>query len=548
MRDKDTINEKVTEKSESQKAKNKYFDVDPWVFWPSAVLIVFFISVTLIIGEPMTRIFSSVQGSISEYGGWFFVLAVNVFLIFVLWVAFSKFGNIRLGGRTAKPEFKQLSWFAMLFSAGMGIGILFWSVGEPILHYVSPPHGLGETVESARYSMELTFLHWGLHAWAIYALVGMSLAFFTFNKKLPLTISSVFYPLIGDRIHGKLGKGINVLAVVATLFGLATSLGLGVQQVSAGLNHLTGLTDSTNMQVLLIGLITLAATGSVVAGLSKGVKRLSQMNMIIGAFFLLFILTVGPSLFIFSSFVQNTGAYLQDFFALSFWTETYTQSDWQMSWTVFYWAWWISWSPFVGMFIARISRGRTLREFILGVLIVPTVITFLWLSAFGGSALFLELNGLADIKTAVQENVATSLYVLLENFPIGAFTSVIAIVLVTSFFVTSSDSGSLVIDSLTAGGKLDAPVAQRVFWAVTEGAVAAVLLIGGGLGALQTAAITTGLPFTIILLIMAYSLTQGLAQEYIKLMRYGIEKERKTYADVVTEVISKRDKKKKTDK
>lgn len=543
-----TLNEKAAKKSETEKTKNRYFDVDHWVFWPSAVLIVFFISITLIIGEPMSRIFSNIQGSISEYGGWFFVLAVNVFLIFALWIAFSKFGNIRLGGRTAKPEFKQLSWFAMLFSAGMGIGILFWSVGEPILHYVSPPRGLGESVASAQYAMELTFLHWGLHAWGIYALVGMSLAFFTFNKKLPLTISSVFYPLIGERIHGKLGKAINVLAVVATLFGLATSLGMGVQQVSAGLNHLTGLPDTTNMQVLLIGLITLAATGSVVSGLSKGVKRLSQMNMVIGAFFLLFMLIAGPSLFIFSSFVQNTGAYLQDFFALSYWTETYTQSDWQMSWTVFYWAWWISWSPFVGMFIARISRGRTLREFILGVLIVPTVITFLWLSAFGGSALFLELNVLADIKTAVQENVATSLYVLLDNFPLGAFTSIIAIILVTSFFVTSSDSGSLVIDSLTAGGKLDAPVGQRVFWAVTEGAVAAVLLIGGGLGALQTAAITTGLPFTIILLIMAYSLTRGLAQEYIKLMRHDIEKERKTYADVVTDIISKRDKKKKTDK
>ncbi|MFW5706451.1 MAG: BCCT family transporter [Bacteroidota bacterium] len=531
------------EKAVTSTKSNKYFEIDPWVFWPSSILIVFFIAITLLVGEPMGHVFTIIQDNISEYGGWFFILAVNLFLIFCLSIAFSKFGNIRLGGRTAKPEFKKASWFAMLFSAGMGIGILFWSVGEPILHYVSPPTGPGETVEAARRSMHFTFLHWGLHAWGIYALVGMSLAFFTFNKKLPLTISSVFHPLIGPGIHGKLGKTINVLAVVATLFGLATSLGLGVQQVSAGLHHLMGWSDTVNMQVILIGLITLAATASVVSGLSHGVKRLSQLNIIIGAFFLLFMLIVGPSLFIFSSFVQNIGGYLQNFFELSFWTETYTQSDWQKSWTVFYWAWWISWSPFVGMFIARISRGRTIREFILGVLIVPTILTFLWLSAFGGSALFLELNGLANITSAVQDNVATSLYVLLDQFPIGAFTSVVGIILVTSFFVTSSDSGSLVIDSLTAGGKLDAPVAQRIFWALTEGGVAAVLLIGGGLGALQTASIITGLPFTIILIIMTYSLTKGLSQEYYKLLRYDLAKERKSYLDIVSDVVNKREKK-----
>ncbi len=525
-------------------SRNRYFDVDHWVFWPSAVLIVFFISVTLIIGEPMEKVFALIQDRISEYGGWFFVLAVNFFLIFSLSIAFSKFGNIRLGGYNSKPEFRKGAWFSMLFSAGMGIGILFWSVGEPILHYVSPPTGEGESILSATNSMQLTFLHWGLHAWGIYALVGMSLAFFTFNKKLPLTISSVFYPLIGEKVHGPFGKIINVLAVVATLFGLATSLGLGVKQVSAGLSHLFGFTDSVNLQVLLITLITLAATGSVVAGLSAGVKRLSQMNIVIAAFFLLFMIIVGPTLFIFSSFVQNTGGYLQNFFQLSFWTETYIQSDWQKSWTVFYWAWWISWSPFVGMFIARISRGRTLREFILGVLIVPTILTFLWLSSFGGSALFLELNGLANIASAVQSNVATSLYELLAQFPLGALTSVVAIVLVTSFFVTSSDSGSLVVDSLTAGGKLDAPVAQRIFWALTEGGVAAVLLIGGGLSALQTASIITGLPFAVILMVMAYSLTKGLSEEHFKDMKREREKEKKSYQDIVKDVITKRDKNK----
>lgn len=331
------------------------------------------------------------------------------------------------------------------------------------------------------------------------------------------------------------------MAVVATLFGLATSLGMGVQQVSAGLAHLFNLPDTVNVQVILIVVITLAATASVVAGLSAGVKRLSEINIVIAAVFLLFIIIVGPTIFIVDSFVQNTGAYVQNFFQMSFWTETYRQSDWQSSWTVFYWAWWVSWSPFVGMFIARISRGRTLKEFVLGVLVVPSLITFLWLSAFDGSAIFLELNGIADIATAVKENVATSLYALLEQFPISLVTSMVGVILVTSFFVTSSDSGSLVVDSLTAGGKLDAPVAQRIFWALTEGAVAAVLLLGGGLQALQTAAITTGLPFAIILLIMIWSLMKGLRSEHDGLMDRVRENERKDYQRIITEILKKKE-------
>jgi choline/glycine/proline betaine transport protein len=537
-------NEELQEEKSSSRKKTlkKYFDVDGPVFWPAAVLIILFIAITLIVGEPMEKVFSSIQTSISDSGGWFFVLAVNFFLIFVLYIAFSKYGKIRLGGVKAKPEFSKGAWFAMLFSAGMGIGILFWSVGEPINHFINSPTVESGTAEAASVAMEYTFLHWGLHAWGIYALVGMSLAFFTFNRGLPLTISSVFHPLLGRRVHGPIGKIINVLAVVATLFGLATSLGLGVQQVSAGLAHLFNLPDTVNVQVILIVLITLAATASVVAGLSSGVKRLSEINIVIAAIFLVFIIFVGPTLFIVGSFVQNTGNYLQNFFELSFWTETYKQSDWQNGWTVFYWAWWISWSPFVGMFIARISRGRTLKEFVLGVLIVPSLITFLWLSAFGGSAIFLELNGIADIATAVKENVATSLFTLLEEFPISSVTSMVGIILVTSFFVTSSDSGSLVVDSLTAGGKLDAPVAQRIFWALTEGAIAAVLLLGGGLQALQTAAITTGLPFAVILLIMGYSLLQGLKTEHDGLMEREKEQERKDYQRVISDILKKREK------
>jgi len=525
-------------------SQKKYFDVDSPVFWPSALLIILFISITLIVGKPMDRVFSAIQGAISDNGGWFFILSVNFFLIIMLYIAFSKFGKIRLGGAQAKPEFSKGAWFAMLFSAGMGIGILFWSVGEPLFHFMKPPHGPGQTVQAAKLAMETTFLHWGLHAWGVYALVGLSLAFFTFNKKLPLTISSVFYPLLGNKINGPLGKTVNVLAVVATLFGLATSLGLGVQQVSAGLHHLFGFEDTTTLQVILIILITLAATASVVAGLSAGVKRLSELNIIIGALFLLFMIIVGPSLFIADSFVQNLGSYVQNFFELSFWTESYQQSDWQNSWTVFYWAWWISWSPFVGMFIARISRGRTIKEFVLGVLIVPTLLTFLWLSSFGGSAMFLEINNITDLTSAVTQNVATSLYVLLEQFPLASITSIVGVLLVISFFVTSSDSGSLVVDSLTAGGKLDAPVPQRIFWALTEGAVAAVLLVGGGLKALQTASIITGLPFAIILIIMTRSLLKGLNQEHATMERILIEREKKSYQEIIRDVITKREHKK----
>jgi choline/glycine/proline betaine transport protein len=498
------------------KKKNKYFDIYGPVFWPAAGIITLFITVTLLIGEPMENVFSNIQNGISDYFGWFFVLAVNIFLGFIIFLAFSKFGKIRLGGPGARPEFNLTSWFAMLFSAGMGIGILFWSVAEPIFHYIAPPSGEAETIEAARRSMESTFLHWGLHAWGIYALVALSLAFFAFNKKLPLAIRSIFHPLLGKRINGPIGIIIDILAVVATLFGLATSLGFGVQQVSAGLDHVFGFNDSVRLQVILIIIITLGATASVVSGLEKGVKMLSTVNIYIAAIFLLFVLIIGPTLFILDTYVQNIGEYLQNLLARSFWTESYQQSDWQNSWTVFYWSWWISWSPFVGMFIARISKGRTVREFVAGVLLVPTLITFLWLSAFGGSAIYLEMNNIGEsISEAVNDNVATAIYQLLEHFPISAVTSVVAIVLVTSFFVTSSDSGSLVVDAFTSGGKLDSPVGQRIFWAGTEGAVAAVLLIGGGLGALQTASIMTGLPFTLILLVMCYSLYQGLNKEHI---------------------------------
>lgn len=516
---------------------NKYFDIHKPVFWPSVILITAMIVSTLLLGDQAEELFGTVQSAITDTGGWFFVIAVNVFVVFSIFIAFSRFGNIRLGGEDAEPDFSTLAWFAMLFSAGMGIGIMFWSVAEPIFHYLSPPMADAETAAAAQEAMNLTYLHWGFHAWAIYAVVGLSLGFFAFNRGLPLSFRSVFYPLIGDRIKGWMGDVIDTLAVLATLFGLATSLGLGVLQVSAGLDHVFGLPDNIFLQVGIIVVITLVATGSVVLGIDKGVRVLSELNVRIAALFLVFVVLVGPTIFIFDSFIQNFGGYLSSVSTFSFWTESYSGTNWQGSWTIFYWAWWISWSPYVGMFIARISKGRSVKEFVLGVLIVPSLITFFWMSAFGGSAINLEMSGMGNIGDAVNENVATALFVFLEQFPLEMVTSIIAIALILSFFVTSSDSGSLVIDGLTSGGKLDAPVGQRIFWAQTEGLVAAILLVGGGLSALQTASISTGLPFALILLVMCFSLHRGLKREYKENQQKVKDKERESYKHLVKDAI-----------
>src|SRR6056297_823137 len=411
------MNEEEIPETAQSAGKNRLFDIHPPVFWPAAILAVAFIAVTLLVGEPMEKVFSTIQLVISDNFGWFLVISVNLYLFAMLFIAFSKYGDIRLGGKNAVPDFSRLSWFSMLFSAGMGIGILFWSVAEPIHHFMEPPYGGGSAIETAKIAMKMTFLHWGLHPWGIYALVGMALAFFAFNRKLPLAIRSIFYPLLGDRVHGLWGDVIDVLAVLSTLFGLATSLGFGVQQVNAGLNHLFGVPDNTTIQVLLVAIITFAATLSVVSGLDHGVKRLSEMNINLGGLLLVFLLILGPSVLIMDSFVQNLGAYMEDFFSTAFWTESYQDSSWQNNWTVFYWAWWISWSPFVGMFIARISKGRTVREFVLSVLIIPTLLTFLWITAFGGSALFIEMENIGSIADPVKENVAVAIYYLLGQFP-----------------------------------------------------------------------------------------------------------------------------------
>jgi choline/glycine/proline betaine transport protein len=514
-------------------------DVNGPVFFTSAITIIIIIVLTLMFKEGAQEAFTATQDFVANSAGWFFILSVNVFLIFMIYVAFSKFGQLRIGGQSAKPEFKTLSWFAMLFSAGMGIGLLFWSISEPIYHFLSPPMAEGGTAEAAKEAMKFTFLHWGFHAWAVYALVGLSLAYFTYSRGLPLTIRSIFYPFLGDKIYGRIGDAIDIFAVLATVFGLATSLGLGVQQIAAGLEHLFDIDSGVQTQVLLIVGITAVATVSVVLGVDKGVRVLSEWNMRIAVLFLLVVVILGPTIFIFQSFVQNTGNYLSGFLQVATWTESYTGSNWQNAWTVFYWGWWIAWSPFVGMFIARISKGRTVREFILGVLLVPSIVTFFWISAFGSSAVHQVLLGDDTIANAVNDNVATALFVFLEDYPFAFILNVIAIILIAGFFVTSSDSGSLVVDNLTSGGKIDAPVGQRIFWALAEGTVAAVLLIGGGLQALQTATIVTGLPFAIILIVMCFSLYKGLDEDFKKLKKRESQKELDNYEEIVSELVKK---------
>lgn len=500
-------------------------DFNPSVFVTSSALILFFVITSFVFVNELDSTFSEMQAWIANKTGWFFVLATNLILAFMFYLAIGRFSGVRLGGDDARPDFSRLGWFAMLFSAGMGIGLMFYSIAEPMYHLLSPPHGAEpRTVEAAEDAMKTTFLHWGLHAWGIYSLVGLALAYFSFNRHQPFSIRAVFQPVLGDRIHGGWGHAVDIMATVATLFGVATSLGLGVSQINAGLQHLFAIPENTAVQIVLIVIITFIATLSVVAGLDKGIKRLSEINMIAALVLLMFVLLAGPSIFILNGFVENLGQYLDDFFYLSFWNETYTGGSWQNGWTVFYWGWWIAWSPFVGMFIARISRGRTIREFIAGVLLVPTLLTFFWLSVFGDSALYMELFGAGNMAQAVNNNLARSLFFFFDQLQPGSGSampsvlitavSLLATLVVITFFVTSSDSGSLVIDMITAGGQTNPPVAQRIFWASTEGVVAAALLIGGGLTALQTAAIITGLPFAVILVFMIFSLYRALNSDH----------------------------------
>ncbi|AKS41229.1 BCCT family betaine/carnitine transporter [Wenzhouxiangella marina] len=444
-----------------------------------------------------------------------FLIAGNIFVVFCLLMIVLPFGKIRIGGDDAKPEFSTFSWFAMLFAAGMGIGLMFWSVAEPVGYFTewfgTPLNVGGGEAEAA---MGATMYHWGLHPWAIYGVVALALAFFSFNKGLPLTIRSTFYSLIGDRVWGWIGHVIDTLAVLATIFGLATSLGLGAQQAAGGMGFLFDISSGLTTQIIIIAGVTSVALISVLRGIDGGVKVLSNLNMLLALALLFFVLIAGGLTAFMANFGTTVAGYAQYLLPLSN-PVGREDSTFYHSWTIFFWAWWISWSPFVGMFIARVSYGRTVREFMLAVLIVPVVVTTIWMSAFGGNGLDQVTNQVGELADGIGDS-SLALFQMLENLPYTAITSFLSIVLVLVFFITSSDSGSLVIDSITSGGKIDAPDAQRIFWVVMEGLIAAVLLAIGGsaaLEALQAGAVSTGLPFTIVLLLICVSLWKGLSHE-----------------------------------
>ena len=486
------------------------------VFVPAAIIMLLLVIGTAINPEAAGALFSDVLSFTTETFGWFYMLAVALFLMFIIVLAFSSYGSIKLGPDHAEAEYGFLEWFAMLFSAGYGIALLFYGVAEPVMHFSSPPMSDPQTIAAAKEAMQIAYFHWGFHIWAIYGVVGLSLAYFAFRHGLPLSIRSTLYPIIGDRIHGPIGHTVDVFAILGTMFGIATSLGLSVSQINAGLNYLLPdiIPVNTTIQVVAIALVTSAALVSVLAGMDKGVKRLSILNMVLATALMVFVFVVGPTIFILNAFMENTGSYLGNIVERTFSLQAYENSNWIGSWTLFIFAWTIAWAPFVGLFIAKISRGRTIREFVLGVMLVPTFFTFFWFSVFGDTALhMIMVDGYNSLISEVQNNQAIALFKLLERLPFTEFVSSLTILLIITFFVTSSDSGSLVIDSLAAGGRSDTPWWQRSFWVVTEGAVAAVLLIAGGLTALQTAAIVSALPFAIIILISMFGMWRALRIE-----------------------------------
>ncbi|MDR7124769.1 BCCT family transporter [Pseudotabrizicola sp. 4114] len=504
------------------------FDFHQKVFSISALGIVGFTILTLAFQNQAEPLFTGLRDWLTGNLGWFFLIAGNIFVLLCLFLIVSPLGKIRLGGPDATPDYGYVGWFSMLFAAGMGIGLMFYGVSEPLSHYSAALGGVtldetgartdwaplggaeGDPVEAARLGMAATIFHWGLHPWAIYAVVALALALFSYNKGLPLTLRSTFYPIFGEKIWGWPGHIIDIMAIFATIFGLATSLGIGAQQAAAGLDYLFGFGQSNSRLIILIIFITLLAIISIVRGLEGGVKVLSQVNMFLAIALLIFVVALGPTASIFSGFFSNLVAYGEYLPGLA---NPFGRDDanFAAGWTAFYWAWWISWSPFVGMFIARVSRGRTVREFLIAVLIVPSLFSVLWMTAMGGSAISQVVN---DGFTGVQEAaLELQLFEMLSQMPLAGISSLVGIILVVVFFVTSSDSGSLVIDTIAAGGKTNAPVVQRVFWATFEGLVAVALLLGGGLAALQAMAVSTGLPFTLVLLAACYSILRGLMNE-----------------------------------
>ena len=493
-------------------------DIHNPVFIISAILILVFVIGTLSSPSEAKEILDGAKWwSINNFD-WLFMLSANIMLIFCIALIFLPVGKIKIGGENAKTEFGNFAWFSMLFAAGIGIGLMYWSVAEPVAYYTgwwhTPLNVVPRTEEAKELAMGATIFNWGIHAWAIYAVVGLSLAFFAHNKKLPLTMRSAFYPILKEKIWGWPGHIIDLLAVFATIFGLATSLGLGAQQISSGLNFLFGIEKNINLEIIVIICITMLAIISVVRGLDGGVKVLSKLNILLALFLMLFVILIGPQFSIVSGAVSTLNDYLSNIFVLSNFVGR-EDTEWYHGWTIFYLAWWVAWSPFVGMFIARVSRGRTVREFLLAVLFLPTLVTIIWMTTFGLTAIEQIIGNVGGLVNGITDK-SIAMFQLLETFPFSTFTSVVAIILIVIFFVTSSDSGSLVIDTITAGGKIDSPTRQRVFWAISQGSVAIALLYVGGadaLSALQAGSIATALPFTVILLIMCYSLYKGLTLE-----------------------------------
>lgn len=521
---------------------SKFFGlvVNRRVFFSTATILILSIALTLIFEEDADRYFAIAQDQVSTHGGWIYTLAANIFIIFGLYLAFSKFGSIRIGGADSKPEFSRWAWFSMLFSAGIGNGLVLFSIADPVRDFINPPRLAGEDPTLiAQEAINFAFLHHGIHGWAIYSVVGLSLAYFTYNRKMPLTLRSAFYPVLGNRIYGWMGDLVDIMAVITTVFGLATTIGFGVGQINSGFTHVFGIPSNLFYQIIIIVVITGTATLSAFSGVNRGVRILSILNVRVALIIFALILVLGPTTFVFRAYIQNVGSYLVNFVDMATWTETYTESSWQKIRTIMYWGWWISWSPFVGTFIARISRGRTIKEFILGVLLLPAAVTFLWFSAFSGISINDILLGDTAIIEAVNDNISTALYVFFEKFPLAMLLKVLGVILICSFIITSADSGALVIDSITSGGKLSTPKYQRVIWAIAIGVIASVLMYGGGLNALQTAVTITGLPFAIILLVMSYSLLKGLRQDYQETERKEKLLEKEDYRKNILQLIKK---------
>ncbi|WP_346837246.1 choline BCCT transporter BetT [Microbulbifer sp. SAOS-129_SWC] len=490
---------------------------DPPVFYTSTAVLLLLVAYAVFFPEDATQRFKALQAGIVDYMGWYYILIVAILLITVVLIALSRFGDIKLGPEHAKPDYGFWSWLAMLFSAGIGIGLLFFGVAEPVMHYLNPPDAAPGSVEAARDAMVLSIFHWGFHVWAIFAGVALILGYFSYRHNLPLTLRSALYPLIGERIHGPIGNAVDVFAIVSTVCGTATTLGFGVLQMNSGLNHLFGIPVSNGVQVILIVVTTALATLSVVAGLDAGIKRLSQLNMGLAAILMFTILVLGSTVYLLQAFVQNFGSYLAVIVNRTFNLYAYAPTDWIGGWTIFYWGWCLSWSPFVGIFIARISRGRTIREFITGTLLMPTMITILWMTVFGNSAIhFIREDGLQSLADIIQKDQSLALFQFLEQFPLSNILSLLAIVLVVIFFVTSADSGAMVMNMLSSHGRDDTPLWQRIFWSAIVGIVAIALLLAGGLASLQTAAITSALPFSIILLAALYGLVKALRTDSAK--------------------------------